>query len=383
MRQDQDDPVYHTINDADYQHNQLNVTGSQSWYDWQREEENERRKRKFEETQRAVQERARLKRREKSRAGSDGGGNEQSPEAEEDGDDSDLQATIPTFCQEVTPLQLPTIRPTLMLGPYQTREAATEAVMEYAIAQGYMLVLSATAKEKPLKGQFESDMPVIRVDMMCDRGGVCKSHGTGKRKRTTHRIGCPARMKLVSRKRDCYQWVIQIVCEQHNHNLSPGDMEGFATYRRWRRKQAGKPAAESAEDRSARRKRMNPPKPKPAPSVPAPVFHSLATPLPPALPPATEKTSPIHMAALKGQGKILEILLNKGADVNGIDASGRTPLHCGVESGKMDIIRLLLERGADVTKLTTKGVSVLQLAVEKALEDAVVMFIESGADPNI
>ncbi|KAK3995706.1 cytochrome P450 3A9 [Cladorrhinum sp. PSN332] len=380
-RQSEDGPVYHTINDADYDPAgaNLRLSGSQSWYDWQREEENERRKRKFEESQRAVQERARKNLRDKSRGseGSAGGSADGSAE-----DEARLQLAAPTICQEITPLQLPAIRPTLMLGPYPTRDAATEAAMEYAIAQGYMLVMTGTCKEKPLKGEFESDMPVIRVDMMCDRGGVCKSAGTGKRKRTTHRLGCPARMKLVSRKRDCRHWFIETVCEQHNHNLSPGNMEGLAAYRRWRRKQAGRTGPETQQERYERNKRSRPP--KPAPTVPPPVFHSLATPAPPVMQQKTsEPKGPVHMAALKGQCKILEILLNKGADVNAVDPSGRTPLHCGVEGGRMDAVRLLLDRGADVTKLTAKGVSVLQLAVEKDLEDAVLMFIERGADPNV
>ncbi|KAK4460730.1 hypothetical protein QBC42DRAFT_101386 [Cladorrhinum samala] len=307
---------------------------------------------------------------------SDGGG--QGDAAEES---DDLEPVTAAPCQEVTPLQLPTIRPTLLLGPYPTREAATEAVMEYAIAQGYMLVMTGSCREKPSKGESESDMPVIRVDLMCDRGGVCKSAGTGKRKRTTHRIGCPARMKLISRKRDARHWFIETLCQQHNHNLSPGNMEGFATYRRWRRLQAGLTGPETQQERYERRKKNKPP--KPAPAIPAPVFHSLATPQPPAPAAGGQPTGPVHTAALKGQNKILEILLNKGADVNGLDASGRTPLHCGVEGGKMDTITLLLNRGADVTKLSTNGVSVLQLAVEKGLEDAVVLFIDKGADPNV
>ncbi len=88
------------------------------------------------------------------------------------------------------------------------------------------------------------------------------------------------------------------------------------------------------------------------------------------------------MAAIKGQCKILEILLNKGADINGLDSTGRTPLHCAVEGQRMDAVKLLVERGANVTILDSKGLSVLSMAVEKGMEDAVVLFIEQGADPN-
>lgn len=159
-RRSEDDPIFHTINDVDYHPDQLKTTGSQSWYDWQREAENERRKKRSEETQRALKERVRQQMRARSQ-NSEGG----SPgDVVEENDDLELVTATP--CQEVTPLQLPTIRPTLLLGPYPTREAATEAVMEYAIAQGYMLVMTGSCKEKPMKGEFESDMPVIRVDLM-------------------------------------------------------------------------------------------------------------------------------------------------------------------------------------------------------------------------
>ncbi|KAM7182806.1 Ankyrin repeat-containing domain protein [Naviculisporaceae sp. PSN 640] len=93
-------------------------------------------------------------------------------------------------------------------------------------------------------------------------------------------------------------------------------------------------------------------------------------------------TGPIHLAALKGQYRILQILLDNGGEINGKDALGRTPLHCAVEGQKMDCVRLLVERGADVRILNNRGVSALHLAVEKGMEDAVVLFIEKGADPN-
>lgn len=38
--------------------------------------------------------------------------------------------------QQITPLQLPSVRPTLLLGPYETCEEARRAAVEYAVAQG-------------------------------------------------------------------------------------------------------------------------------------------------------------------------------------------------------------------------------------------------------
>ncbi|GAB1316314.1 hypothetical protein MFIFM68171_06524 [Madurella fahalii] len=308
-------------------------------------------------------------------------------ESMEDADDSDSDGgdggadgngmpkrPLAPLVQPVTPLQLPTVRPTLLLGPYNTRQEAMNAVMEYAIAQGYMLVQSGCAKAKTPGGGYSKEAPVVRIDLQCDRGGTCKNAGTGKRKRPTHKIGCPTRLKLVCRKRDASMWFIDPRCEQHNHDLNPNNMESLASYRRWRRLQSGGSPVESHKERYERTRK--PKVPQPPPPVPAPRFHS-AGPQPPP-PPAT----PVHMAALKGQVKILEILLNKGADINVIDSTGRTPLHCAVEGSRMDTVKLLVDRGADVSLTDSKGVSPLQIAVEKGMEDAVLLFIEKGADPN-
>ncbi|KAK0644458.1 hypothetical protein B0T16DRAFT_417693, partial [Cercophora newfieldiana] len=281
---------------------------------------------------------------------------------------------VAPLVQPITPLQLPKIRPTLKLGPYDTREEAMNTVQEYAIAQGYCLVQSGCAKQKTPGGKYTPVTEVVRVDLMCDRGGTCKNIGTGKRKRPTHKLGCPTRIKLVCRKREASKWFIDIRCEEHNHDLDPRNMESIASYRRWRRVQGGGPSTEPLKERHARTR-----KPKTIPPVPPPKFHQTGglNEQPPTAP-----TGPLHMAALKGQAKILAILLDKGANINALDATGRTALHCAVEGMRFDIVQLLVQRGADVTICDAKGISPLHTAVEKGMEDAVVYFIENGADPN-
>jgi hypothetical protein len=277
--------------------------------------------------------------------------------------------------QPVTPLQYPAVRPTLLLGPYETREEAQKAAVEYGIAQGYMLVQSGCARAKTAWGGYEAGRPVVRIDLMCDRSGICKNTGTGKRKRATHKIGCPTRIKIVCRKRDGCKWFIDPRVELHNHDLNVGNMESIASYRRWRRMQEGGASAETRKERSERKRRLARGPRSPAP-VPPPAFHNTGP------QPAAEPTGPVHMAALKGQIKILEILLNKGADPDAYDSTGRTPLHCALEGSRMDAFKLLIDRGVNVTRCDSKGLSPLRLAVEKGMEDAVVVLIEKGADPN-
>lgn len=304
-----------------------------------------------------------------------GGGGDASGENTGFNTDPSVPLHVAPLMLPITDLQLPTIRPTLKLGPYDKREEAMTTVQEYAIVQGYVLVLTGCAKQKTPSGKYTGESEVVRVDLMCDRGGICKNSGTGKRKRPTHKIGCPARIKLVCRKRQASKWFIEIRCEEHNHDLDPSKMHTIAAYRRWRRVQAGGPSVEPLKERHERSR-----KPKVMPPVPPPKFHQVGGlhSQPPANP-----TSPLHMAALKGQCKIIDILLNKGADINNLDQTGRTPLHCAVEGERMDAVTKLMERGADVTVKDVKGISALAMAVEKGMEDAVVLFIEAGADPNV
>ncbi|KAK7967599.1 AGC PKA kinase [Apiospora aurea] len=55
----------------------------------------------------------------------------------------------------------------------------------------------------------------------------------------------------------------------------------------------------------------------------------------------------LMLAAEAGNDEAVEILLSKGADVNGIDEEGSTALDFAVSEGKEEVVRLLLERGAN------------------------------------
>ncbi|KAL2257903.1 hypothetical protein VTK26DRAFT_8997 [Humicola hyalothermophila] len=289
--------------------------------------------------------------------------------------------------QPVTPLQLPKIRPTLLLGPYDSCEQAKEAATMYAIQQGYMLIQQGVARIR-LRGVYTPGAPLIRMDLACNRAGACRNVGTGKRPKSTHKLGCPARIKLLRRRRDGDKWFIEPCCEWHNHDLQPDNMESIAGYRRWRRARAGYPP----ESRREQYLRLRgdpvplPPLPEPSsteqqqphqkqnPTQQQPPTEPTAQPPPP--------TSPLHMAALKGQLKILQILLDRGADANALDGTGRAALHCAIEGSHTDAVRLLVDRGADVAQPDARGLSPLRLAVERGLEEAVLLLIERGADPN-
>ncbi|KAF8396315.1 hypothetical protein HHK36_017930 [Tetracentron sinense] len=70
----------------------------------------------------------------------------------------------------------------------------------------------------------------------------------------------------------------------------------------------------------------------------------------------------LHRAAFKGRVEAVRMLVEKGADVNARDEDGYTALHCAAESGQADAIELLVKKGADLEARTNKGVTALQIA---------------------
>lgn len=111
--------------------------------------------------------------------------------------------------------------------------------MEYAISQGYMLVLARSYWSRTARGGYkaaQADRRMVRMDMVCHRSGTRKSVGTGRFKPATHKTGCPVRIKIKCRKCDGFKWFIDPRMEMHNHDLNLEDMDSILSYRRWRRK---------------------------------------------------------------------------------------------------------------------------------------------------
>ena len=72
--------------------------------------------------------------------------------------------------------------------------------------------------------------------------------------------------------------------------------------------------------------------------------------------------TPLWVALKGGEGDVVKLILDKGADVNmGAGPSGFTPLMGAVEVGRPALVKLLVERGADVN-VSKNGVTALRLA---------------------
>ena len=90
----------------------------------------------------------------------------------------------------------------------------------------------------------------------------------------------------------------------------------------------------------------------------------------------------LHAAAAAGRESVVQLLLEKGADVNAQGGQYGNALHAAVLGGHKRIVQLLLEKGADVNALGPHG-NPLQAASFQGHEDVVRLLLEKGADPNL
>ena len=61
------------------------------------------------------------------------------------------------------------------------------------------------------------------------------------------------------------------------------------------------------------------------------------------------KMPPLHIAALFGKTKVVELLLNRGANIQQRDGGKRTALHSAAFLGRIGVVKILLDRGIDVS----------------------------------
>ena len=97
----------------------------------------------------------------------------------------------------------------------------------------------------------------------------------------------------------------------------------------------------------------------------------------------TEWYTPLHLAALYGQPKVMRLLVEAGADVDAYDSRGNTPLLLAAEQRRTDVVMELIRLGADVNK--KKGphfCTPLHAAVLRMDMGSVVALLTAGADVN-
>jgi len=79
---------------------------------------------------------------------------------------------------------------------------------------------------------------------------------------------------------------------------------------------------------------------------------------------ATNGHTPLHIAVEYENLDMVQLLLNKNANINATNKDGDTPLHIAVENENLDMIPLLLEKGANVNAENKDGYTPLHIADE-------------------
>lgn len=95
------------------------------------------------------------------------------------------------------------------------------------------------------------------------------------------------------------------------------------------------------------------------------------------------KSSMLHLAIKKDNGKMFELLLNYGADQEAINEYGQTPLYLAASLGKAYFIDKLIQSGANIERAAygkfSRGPRPLHIAVYHRHLDAVALLVKAGA----
>jgi ankyrin repeat protein len=93
--------------------------------------------------------------------------------------------------------------------------------------------------------------------------------------------------------------------------------------------------------------------------------------------------TPIHLAALTGQKALVQMLIDKNADVNARSDDGQTPLYQAAKRDSGDIAELLLGRRADVNARTKSGYTALMVAAGNGNPGVASVLLEHGAEVGV
>ena len=88
-------------------------------------------------------------------------------------------------------------------------------------------------------------------------------------------------------------------------------------------------------------------------------------------------------AARLGQVEQVRLLLDKGANINGVDEQGTTPLMKAISSNNFELIAILIAKGADVNAKNRYGNTALMNAAEADNIKALEILLHNGAEINI
>jgi len=93
--------------------------------------------------------------------------------------------------------------------------------------------------------------------------------------------------------------------------------------------------------------------------------------------------TPLIVAALTGDAGVVELLIDKGADINATNNSHETALHVAVLNDHRDVAELILNKGANVNATSDSGRTPLHyVAIDNDDKELATLLILKGADVN-
>lgn len=95
------------------------------------------------------------------------------------------------------------------------------------------------------------------------------------------------------------------------------------------------------------------------------------------------KAAPIHIAVQNNDCKMVQMLLDKGANINAVNNAKLTPLFQAVYANHIEIVKVLVRRGANLEASNEENFTPLQVAVARGLDIIVKELLNAGAKVNI
>ena len=100
---------------------------------------------------------------------------------------------------------------------------------------------------------------------------------------------------------------------------------------------------------------------------------------------ADDGFTPLQLAAFFAQPDAVALLLRHGADVHAVSTNDMRiqPLHAALVQGNRRVVELLLDAGADVDARQHNGWTALQAAAQHGSAELAALLLERGADPHL
>lgn len=95
-----------------------------------------------------------------------------------------------------------------------------------------------------------------------------------------------------------------------------------------------------------------------------------------------EILSAVHSAAGSGRLEMLQLLVEKGANLHAENEDGTTALHIAASNGRESVVNLLLKNGADIHKESKEYGTPLMAAAQNSNVNVAKLLLEKGADVN-